>query len=221
MCCGCIHHDLIVELVFSHCTFNSLENIDDGPIEHQYWVGSAQQLTWNIVRSKIIWDLFVNNKVVGSRVHDSEIDLLEDIFGVTAPCCENNEYSKLQLCEVLFALTGYGQSWKCTKFSIFGTPCTINDPTPFVFEPSSWYVMADSSDAIILLTIHFSVYVWIACPVSLMLLELGALSTPILVESSFWRFHCLPNISLATVITAETTWCLEQWCMLMSLSIIV
>ena len=121
MCRGCIHHDLSLELVFSHCTYNSLENIDDGSIEHQYWVGWAQQLIWNMVHSNINQDFSVNTKVVGSRVHHSEIDFLEEIFGVnTAACCENIEYSKLHLCEILFALTGYGQSWKCPKFSIYG-----------------------------------------------------------------------------------------------------
>ena len=121
MCRGCIHHDLSIELVFSHCTFNSLENIDDGRIEHQYWVGWARQLIWNMVRFKINWDLFVNTKVVGSRLHHSEIDLLKGIFGVnTAACCKNFEYSKLQWREILFALTGYAQSWNCPKFSIYG-----------------------------------------------------------------------------------------------------
>ena len=61
------------------------------------------------------------SKVVGSRVHHSEIDLLEEIFGVnTAAYCKNIEYSKLQLCEILFAVSGYVQSWKCPKFSICG-----------------------------------------------------------------------------------------------------
>ena len=87
MCCGCIHHDLSVELVFSHCIFNSLENMDDGPIEHQYWMSWAQQLIWNMVSSKINRDLFVNTKSLGSRVHDSEIDILKEIFGVNSATC--------------------------------------------------------------------------------------------------------------------------------------
>ena len=37
------------------------------------------------------------------------------------------------------------------------TPSSMNDPTPFFFESSSWYVMTDSSDAIISSTMHFSV----------------------------------------------------------------
>ena len=82
-------------------------------------------------------------------------------------------------------------------------------------------VMTDSSDAIISLTVHFSVYAPIACPVSLMLLELRAVLTSILVESFLWCFHCLPNISLATVIIVETACCLEQWSVLMSLSTVV
>ena len=104
-----------------------------------------------------------------------------------------------------------GRVGNALNFPFMVTPCTMNDPTLFFLEPSSCYVMADSSHAIISSTMHFSVYVSIARPVFLMLLELGAVSTSILVESSLWCFHCLPNISLATVITAETAWCLEQW----------
>ena len=191
----------------------ALLNISIGWIEHSNSSG-----TWSV---KISQDLFANTKVVGSRVHHSETDLLEEIFGVnTTTCCENIEYSKLQLCKILFALIGYGESWKRPKFSTYGHTFYHERPTPFFFERLP-YVMINSSDAIISSTMHFSVYVSIVHPVFLMLLKLGAVSTSILVESSFRCFHCLPNILLVTVITAETSWCLEQWFVLMTLSRVV
>ena len=126
----------------SHCTFNSLENMDDGPTDISTgWVEHSNSSgTWSVPRS-------VETCLSTPKVWEAESMILKLIFskrslGSTAlHVCKNKEHSKLQLREVLFALTGYGQCWKRTKFSIFGTPSTIDDPNPFVFEPSLWYVM--------------------------------------------------------------------------------
>ena len=87
-----------------------------------------------------------------------------------------------------------GRVGNALNFPFMVTPCTMNDPTPFFFESSSWYVMTDSSDGIIPSTMHFSVYVSIAHLVSLIFLELGDASASILLESLLWCFHCLQNI---------------------------
>ena len=108
MCHGSIQHDLSLELAFSHCTFNSLENINGDPISTGWVEHSNSSGTWSGPRSiqscgqssPPFWNWSSRRDLWGQHM--------------------NIEYSKLQLCEILFAVSGYVQSWKCPKFSICG-----------------------------------------------------------------------------------------------------
>ena len=92
-----------------------------------------------MVRSKINWDLFVSTKVVGSRVHHSEIDLLEEIFGDnTAAYCKNIDIASFSCARFSLLSVAMCRVGNALNFPFVVTPCTMHDPTPFFFEPSSW-----------------------------------------------------------------------------------
>ena len=136
MCHGSIQYDLSLELAFSHCTFNSLENINGGPISTGWVEHSNSSGTWSVPRSietcssaPKLWavESTILKLIFSKRSLGSTPPHIARILSIASFSCARFSLLSVAMCRVGNAL----------NFPFVVTPCTMNDPTPLFFEPSS------------------------------------------------------------------------------------
>ena len=156
---SCVVVTFTMTLAYSLSFPTALSMIDDGPTSMMAllsistgWVEHSNSSgTWYVPRSietcssiPKLWavESIILKLIFSKRSFGSTPQHVARILSIASFSCARFSFLSLAM----------GRVGNAINFPFMATACTMNDPTPFFFELSSWYVMTDSSDAIILST---------------------------------------------------------------------